>query len=128
MEKLEDIRGIRPIFEWSDYIWYLGALLGGVALLTVLVIILYRLFFAKNKVDLRAAYIKELEAVDLSDSKKAAYAISRLVRLIAAGERERKMAEKLTDKLETYKYAKAVPPLDEDAKAHYKIFLGMVHE
>jgi len=128
MEKLDDIRGIRPIFEWGDYLWYLAALLFGVALLTILAIVLYRLFFPKKPVDLRAEYIKELETVDLADSKEAAYAITRLVRLIAASERELKMAEKLTEKLERYKYAKAVPPLDEDAKAHYNIFLGMVHE
>lgn len=128
MEKLEDIRGIRPIFEWGDYLWYLGALLGGVALLTVLLIILYRLFFAKNKADVRAERIKELETVDLSDAKHAAYTITRLVRQIAASEREQRMAEKLAAKLEHYKYAKSVPPLDEDAKAHYNIFLGMIHE
>lgn len=128
MEKLEDIRGIRPIFEWGDYLWYLGALLGIVALLTVLAFILYRLFFAKTKEDLRAERIKALEAVDLSNSKEAAYTITHLVRLIASSERELKMADKLTAKLERYKYAKTVPPLDEDAKAHYNIFLGMVHE
>lgn len=128
MEKLDDIRSIRPIFEWGDYLWYLAALLGGVALLTILAVILYRLFFAKNAVDLRAEYIKELEAVDLAESKEAAYSITRLVHLIAASEQEQKMADKLTAKLERYKYAKSVPPLDEDARAHYNIFLGMVHE
>ena len=128
MEKLDNIRGIRPIFEWGDYLWYLAGLLVGVALLTVLVIILYRLFSPKKPVDLRGEYIKELETVDLDDSKEAAYAITRLVRLIATSEREQKMAVKLAEKLERYKYAKAVPPLDEDAKAHYNIFLGMVHE
>ncbi len=128
MEKLEDIRDIRPIFEWGDYVWYLAALLGGVAILTLLVIILYRLFFKKDEVEMRAVYIRQLESVDMADSKKAAYAITRLVRLIASGEQEERMAEKLTAKLERYKYSKHVPPLDEDAKAHYNIFLGMVHE
>jgi len=128
MEKLEDIRDIRPVFEWADYVWYIAGVVGGVLLLTLLLIVLYRLFFKKETVDLRAEYIRELEAVDLDNSKEAAYAITHLSRLIASGEREERMAQKLAEKLERYKYSKAVPPLEEDAKAHYNIFLGMVHE
>lgn len=128
MEKLEDIRDIRPVFEWADYVWYIAGVIGGVLLLTLLFIVLYRLFFKKEKIDLRAEYIRELEEVDLEKSKEAAYAITHLSRLIASGEREERMAQKLAEKLERYKYSKAVPPLDEDAKAHYNIFLGMVHE
>jgi predicted methyltransferase len=128
MEKLDDIRDIRPVFELADYTLYILGVVVAAAVLSALAVVLYRLFFQKNRADLRGEAIRTLQALDLEESKSAAYAITELVRRIAATEREEKMADKLIEKLEPYKYLKEVPPLSEDVRAHLNIFLGMVHE
>ena len=126
-EPLEDITGLRPVFEIGDYYLYMIGGVVGILVLILAAYLLYR-FFRRPKVDLRAQYIAEYESIDLNDAKHAAYAITRYTRLIAASEREEKMAAKLASMLEGYKYAKEVPPLSEEVCRHYEIFLGMVHE
>ena len=90
-EPLEDITGLRPVFEIGDYYLYMIGAVVGVLLLILIGYLLYR-FFRRPKVDLRAKYIAEFEAIDLDDAKGAAYAITRYSRLIAASEREERMA------------------------------------
>lgn len=127
MERLEDIRDIRPVFELSDYyLYFVGAAIA-LIVLAVAGLLLYR-YFKRPKVDLRAEYIRCYEAIDLEKSKEAAYEITRYARLVAASEREERMAEKLAEMLEPYKYVKEVPPLDERVRSHYRIFLDMIHE
>lgn len=127
MEKLEEIRDIRPIFELSDYYLYFAGVAVVLILLAVAGVVLYR-YLRRPKADVRAEYIRAFEAIDLEKSKTAAYEITKYVRLIAADERQEKMAEKLVVMLEPYKYTKEVPPLNEAVRSHYRIFLDMIHE
>jgi len=127
MEKLEDIRDIKPIFELSDYYLYIGALLFFLLVLIAAGIFAYR-YFKKKKIDMRGEYIEKLKKINLDDSKRAAYEMTKYLRLIASSSDENEMAESIIRKLEIYKYAKDVPSLSRDIKSDYENFLKAADE
>jgi len=127
MEKLEDIRDIKPIFELSDYYLYMGGALIFLVILIAGAILGYR-FFKKRKSDIRGEYIDKLKNINLGDSKTAAYEMTKYLRLIAYGTNESGMAEKIIQKLEAYKYIKEPPSLSEDVISDYESFLKAANE
>lgn len=127
MEKIEDIRDIKPIFELSDYYFHIAAALIFLLLLAAGAIFAYR-FLKKKKSDMRGEYIRRLKEIDLNDSKTAAYDMTKYLRLVALGTEEREMAEKIIQKLQAYKYAKDVPSLSDEVRSDYETFLEALNE
>ena len=127
MEKLEDIRDIKPIFELSDYYLHIGAALVVLIIIVAGMIFAYRLL-KKRKSNIREEYIKRLKEINLDDSKTAAYDMTKYLRLIASGEREKELAENIIQKLQSYKYAKEVPSLSDEVRTNYETFLEALNE
>ena len=68
-----------------------------------------------------------LGTVDLDDAKRAAYAITTLGRCFAGDSpRMQEAYRNLSARLEPYKFKKTVPPIDEETRAYFRIFLGMI--
>jgi len=104
MLKINDIKPIVEIPDWSIYLYY------GIAF--VILLILFFIFyigykFFKPKVTSQEMiWLEILKNIDLKDTKKAAYSISKYGRYLAKEERQIRLIEELTNELSFYKYKK----------------------
>lgn len=69
-----------------------------------------------------------LKNIDLEDSKRAAYTITKLGRELVWDDRSFKIFEELLRRLQRYKYKKEVSKLDDEVKRYLKLFLETVDE
>lgn len=126
MGKIKDIKPIVDIPDFSFYAYIFSSL--------ILVLIIMLLFFelikiyAKKKIDKRKEMIKELKSLDFSDSKKAAYTITKYGRELVYDDRSYKIFEELLTNLQKYKYRKNPPKMDEDVKKYLRLFIETVNE
>jgi hypothetical protein len=89
--------------------------------------LLYRFVRNRQTVNLRKLHYAALEAIDFSDPKKAAYAITDHGRTFADdSERLREAYDNLVMRLDRYKYKKLVETIDDESRSYYKIYLGMI--
>jgi hypothetical protein len=124
--ELHDIKPLIPLYDYTPY--YLAA--AGVAVLALVLLVGYVLVrrYRESRVqNRRQDAFDALGAVDLDDAKRAAYAITRLGRRFADDSpRLEEAYRNLSARLEPYKFKKSVPPIDEDTRAYFRIFLGMI--
>ena len=123
------LHDIKPLIEIHDYTpYYLAAATAAVLTLLGLVLYLlgrrYREGRGRNR---RRECLDALGAVDLDDAKTAAYTITRLGRCFAEDSpRLQEAYLNLRGRLEPYKFKRTVPAIDEDTRAYYRVFLGMI--
>ncbi len=125
MEELRDIRTLEPV---SDLSLYLFIAVVAVALLVV-GLILYKLIrYLRNRSrdNLRAKVLQRLKDLDLSDSKKAAYQMTRYGRYLANDDRSKKIFDQLQERLDQYKFIPDPPPIDQETRNYYRLFLEVV--
>lgn len=123
---LHDIKTIVEVQEYSFY-YLLGISAAAIVVLLGISYLLYKYFKNKNRYNERKEHFKIINSLDLSDTKKAAYAIS----LYGAtfkddGDRQKGMYENLTDRLEAYKYKKQVDSFDKDTLSYIELYKGMI--
>lgn len=122
--KINDIKELVDIPDYSLYIymflWIIGSL---VVFILLFILIRYFLTRKKNK---KKEYYTILKNLDLSDSKTAAYTITKYVRLISQSDREKKLSNELIEELESYKYKKDVEPLNDNFKILFGRFMDNV--
>ena len=122
------INDIAPLVEINDYsLYYFIALtLIATALIAALFLALVKQL-RKRKLSIRKERFKELKAIDFSDPKRAAYAISELGRVFASdNERTERAYHNLFERLAPYKYAPSVEMIDEDSLAYYRLYVEMI--
>ncbi|MDD5716524.1 MAG: hypothetical protein PHW64_01875 [Sulfuricurvum sp.] len=130
MNQMPDIpvNDIAPLVEVNDYSIYL--LIGMVA--AVGIVGVTSVFFGLKKwrgrrLSERAQAYQMLKAVDLSDPKRAAYRISEIGRRFAYdNERTERAYQNLFERLEAYKYALNVQPIDEETLGYYRLYLEII--
>jgi len=123
------LHDIKPLIEIHDYTPYflLAALVVAVALLLVVLYLLFKQRGGSTGRGGRKDCLAALRAVAFDDAKTAAYEITRLGRCFADDSpRVREAFHNLCRRLEPYKFRKNVPPIDEETRAYYRIFLGMI--
>ncbi|XOB62936.1 hypothetical protein ACMC56_03820 [Campylobacterota bacterium DY0563] len=122
--KINDIKELVDIPDYSLYIymflWIIGSL---VVFILIFILIRYFLTRKKNK---KKEYYTILKNLDLSDSKTAAYTITKYARLISQSDREKKLSNELIEELESYKYKKDVEPLNDNFKILFGRFMDNV--
>ncbi|WP_320036292.1 hypothetical protein [Halarcobacter sp.] len=122
--KINDIKELVDIPDYSLYIymflWIIGSL---VVFILLFILIRYFLTRKKNK---KKEYYTILKNLDLSDSKTAAYTITKYARLISQSDREKKLSNELIEELESYKYKKDVEPLNDNFKILFGRFMDNV--
>jgi flagellar basal body-associated protein FliL len=125
---MDGLRDIRTLEEIPDISLYLFIIMIVFAILVVagMGMMLYRHFKSKGEDLTRKEVLKRLQEVDLSNSKEAAYKITKYARYLATQEREKKIFAQLEPKLTSYKYIKNPPPLDEETINHYHLFLEVL--
>lgn len=123
---LHDIKPLVVIHDYTPY-FLLAALIAVAALLLILLYLLFKQYRSGGERNRRKEWLEALRSVDLDDPKAAAYAITRLGRCFAGDSpRVREAYENLSGRLEPYKFKKAVPEIDTETRAYYRIFLGMI--
>ncbi len=111
---LHDIKPIIDVQEYSLY-YFLGSLGLGILLISVIVYFLYRWYKKLKAFSLRAEYKKQLDALDISDTKNAAYALSHYGEIFRDDTPQHKEVYiKLSILLQEYKYKKSVANFEDE--------------
>ncbi len=126
-DKLKDIRDLENIPDISFY-FFLASIFVGILSIFTLFYVLLRFYKNRKKTTLKQRVLKRLKEIDFSDSKKAAYLITRYGRFVANDERSQKILQQLTTRLEKYKYIKNPPKFDEQDIKYYDLFIGALDE
>ena len=123
------LHDIKPILEVQEYsLYYLIALVAVVSFLFIGAIFLfYKWMKNKNRFNLRAEHLKLLNAVNIEDTKSAAYALTLYGHTFKDDSpRHTEMYINLTERLEKYKYKKEVNSFDSEILGHIELYKGML--
>ncbi len=127
IEQLREIRHLEPIPDISFY-FFLALVIVTLLFIGALVYMFWQHYHKKRKTRLRKEVFKRLTQVDFSDSKKAAYAITKYGRYLANEERSQKLFAQLLPRLEKYKFTPNPPPFDAEDIKYYDLFVESVDE
>lgn len=122
--KLHDIKDIVEIPDTSIFIFSLICFISLLLLLGIILLIIK--FIKSKKVNERKAHFDTLKQIDFSNSKEAAYIITKSIRFLAQNEREKNLGFEIIDELEAYKYKKNVKDIDSSLKIKLDRFLDVV--
>lgn len=123
---LHDIKTIVEVQEYSLY-YFIGISLIILVLICIVIFYLYRWFKNKNTYNQRKEYIKILSALDFSDTKKSAYAITFFGALFKDdSQKHTQIYEDMILNLELYKYKKDVDKFDEIIILNVKSYLEII--
>ena len=125
MIKINDIKDIVQIPDYSIF-YFIAILLLFSIILIFLFIKLYKYFFNQDKRN-RKKYLSKLEEIDLNNTKKASYQISKYSRLLVTNDENKILCDKLNTKLEDYKYKKNIFPFDDQFKKLFLDFKGKIN-
>jgi len=125
MDKLRDIKELEPIGDISFYL-FIAMILFVLLIIGSLIYMFYKR--RKDRVEnlTRDEVKRRLLNVDLSNSKKAAYEITKYGRYLADDERSKKIFSKLEQILERYKFIPKVPEFDDETKRQFNLFLEVI--
>jgi hypothetical protein len=130
MSQMVDIpvNDIAPLVEVHDYSIYL---FGGSIAMSIVVTLSFILFVLKKwrnrRTSERKLAYKAFESINLSDPKHAAYRISELGRVfVHDNERTERAYHNLFERLEPYKYAPKVEPIDQETLGYYHLYLEII--
>jgi hypothetical protein len=124
--KLHDIK---PIVDVPDHSYMLFVLLiiVSVLLFLALLYLLYRYFKNHKKVNIRKEHYKILDSLDMKDSKKTAYMLTKYGATFSDdSNRHKQMYKNLTDRLAKYKYKKSVEEFDDETLGYIELYKGMI--
>ncbi len=119
---------IAPLLEIHEYsaVWFLVLT---ICILVVSFVVLKKMHLRGNPKEPndRQKCYERLMHIDMSDSKKAAYAITKEASFFARDNEPMQSAYKaLFEQLESYKYVAKAAPIDEDGLALYEAYCQMI--
>ncbi len=123
------LHDIKPIVEVQEYsLYYLLGVIGiAIALACGIAYLLYIWYKKRNAFNERKYNIKQINLLDLSDTKSSAYAIS-LYGYIFKDDSPRhvEMYRNLSQRLESYKYKKDVDKFDSETLGYIELYKSML--
>ena len=122
------VHDVAPLLEIHEYslVWF-AVLIICVFIVSYSVLMKMRLRGKPKEPNERQKSYERLMHVDLSDSKKAAYAISNEASFFAQDNESMQSDYRiLLEHLEQYKYAPNVEPIDKEALALYRSYCQMI--
>ena len=123
---LHDIKTIVEVQEYSFY-YLIGVIFLAVLVLSVLSYFLYKYIQKRNAYNERKEHFKLLNSLDLTDTKNAAYAISKYgITFANDSQRESEMYKNIVSRLEQFKYKKSVEEFDEETLGYIELYKGMI--
>ena len=124
------IHDIKPLIEIQEYsFYYFLALVGfGIIVLLLLAYFLYSYVKNKNKYNIRKEHLQLLTALDISDTKQAAYDVTLYgATFMQDSQNHQKSYETLVEALEEYKYKKNVKAFDTQRQNLIESYIGMLN-
>ena len=123
------LRDIKPLVEIPDYSFYLYIVFIVIATTLAATVVYWLIkFMSKRRVNKKEEIKKRLQTLDLNDSKRVAYEITRYGRYLVHDESRARLYEDLVRKLTKYKYKKETPPLSSELKKEIRLFLRLNDE
>ena len=114
---------IEDIVDIPDFSLYLT-----IFLLALILMILF--FILKNllqkKETLFENTLKKYKEINLKQTKKSAYLITKYTNILAKNQKSKEIKERLDRKLQSYKYKKDVDDFDKETISLYHLFLEVV--
>ncbi len=123
---LHDIKSIVEVQEYSLY--YLIATSVGIFIFLALIgFLVYKFIQRKNTFNIRKEHLKLINALDLSDTKQSAYALTTFGATFADDSpRHKEMHTNIVNRLEVYKYKKEVDAFDSEVLGYIDLYKGML--
>jgi hypothetical protein len=123
---LHDIKPIVEVQEYSFY-YFLGVIALAAIVIFALLYLLFKWYKKRNAFNIRKEHFRLLGELDLSDTKKAAYAIT-LYGFTFKDDSPRhvEMYENITARLDMYKYKKSVDEFDSETLGYIDLYRGMI--
>ncbi len=123
---LHDIKPIVDVQEYSFY-YFLGASTVALLLVCAVAYLIYLWIKRRNAFNLRKEHLRLLGSLDLSDTKRSAYAVTMYGATFKDDSpRHQEMYANLTSRLEAYKYKKDVEKFDSEVIGYIKLYEGMI--
>jgi len=129
MEQKLQLHDIKPLLEVQEYsLYYLILFVVFSAILIFGALYLgIKYFKNRNKYDVRVEHFKLLNQLNLSDTKKSAYGITKYGATYKDdSKRHSEMYKNLVDRLEQYKYKKDVEKFDNEVLGYIELYKGMI--
>jgi len=125
-----ELHDIKPLLEIPDssYYIYFGMIAFGIFILLSLLFFLLRKFFLNRKESTAQQQLKALKKVDWSNSKEAAYRVTRLGRMLVEDKRSEEIYRQLLPLLERYKYKQKAPLVNEETLKQYNLLVHILDE
>ena len=123
------LHDIKPLVEVPDYTFtmFIAVVMLGIVLFAGVLYLLWKFWQRRKEVNERQRCFEQLQNVDVSDAKQAAYAITQYGRIFAEDSpRCEEAYTGLISRLTPYKYKKSVDPIDEETLSYYRIYVGMI--
>lgn len=122
------LNDIAPLVEIHDYsfVYFVGVVVFSLTIIATVFLSIMKQW-KKRRLDIRHRMIERLQSIDLNDPKHAAYAISEIGRFFEHdNERTSKAYRNLFERLEPYKYAPTVDPIDEETLGYYRLYVEII--
>ncbi|CAA6817037.1 MAG: Unknown protein [uncultured Sulfurovum sp.] len=126
-----ELRDIKPLLEIPDssYTIFLGLIALALILLVAVIWFLVKKFWKKKKINMQKVYFEQFKNLDWRDVKQSAYEATELGRkLTLDNERAKEIYTQLVPMLESYKYRKEVPTVDEQTLQQYNLLVHIIDE
>lgn len=123
------LHDIKPLLEIQEYSLYYLIGVSTVVAFAVFAILYLVLKWIKNRnaFNIRKEHFKLLNAVDISDAKRAAYDITFYGNTFSDDSpRHSEMYKNLLERLDSYKYKKNVDAIDSEVIAYVELYRGMI--
>ena len=123
------LHDIKPLMEVPDQslIWFVLTLFGTLAAVVLAAYFLVQWIRKRRADSLRRTHYDALVSIDFNEAKAAAYAITRYGHTFSDDAPRLKEAyDALVERLAPYKYRKVVDAIDDETRAYFDIYMGMI--
>lgn len=122
--KIHDIKNLEVIPDYSLYLFILLLALGAVLVCFLLYILVKKILLKKQNI--KKIYFENLKNLDLENTKKSAYEITKYGQYFCEEKRVKKLYFELNESLEKYKYKKEVEKFDTKTKEEIRRFMDAI--
>lgn len=122
--QIHDIKNLEIIPDYSLYLFIFLICLGTILVCFLIYLLVKRILLKKQNI--KKVYFKELQNLNLENTKESAYKITKYGQYFCDEKRVKKLYFELNESLETYKYKKEVEEFDDKTKEEFRRFMDAI--